>query len=180
MLGTEDREKAVKNQLSVDTRKLHTKESPSWKGHRSQSKGGVGILVLGSLNRGRENIIRLQRSFEGSRESLFLALWGFFHCSGTIYATPLYTAGCFTPALSVSPWFSTSAMVSSENCCFYVFHLRLQARCLLQPSVTICCLFFFPWVSPQLMMPDLSSAELSPCPSYNLYSDSTWSAWQMG
>lgn len=50
MLGTEDREKAVKNQLNVDTRKLHTKESPSWKG---QSKGSVGILVLGSLEQGQ-------------------------------------------------------------------------------------------------------------------------------
>lgn len=53
MLGTEDREKAVNNQLSVDPRKLHTKESPSWKGHGSQSKGGAGFPVLGSVEQGQ-------------------------------------------------------------------------------------------------------------------------------
>lgn len=131
----------MNNQLSIDTRKLHTKESPSWTGHRSQSKGCVGILVRGNLELGQRKHNKVEISFEGSEESIFLALWGFFYCSCTIDASPLYTAGCFIPALLVSPRFFSSALVSSENCCFYVFHLRSQACCLLQPSVTTCCFF---------------------------------------
>lgn len=57
-------------------------------------------------------------------------------------------------ALLVSPWFSTLALVSSETCLFFVFHLHIQAHCLPAPLITVCC--FFSWVSPQPMMPDLS------------------------
>lgn len=76
MLGTEDREKAMNNQLSVDTRKQHTKESPSWKGHRSQSKGGVGNLVCGNLEQGQRKNNKARDKFWRLRRITFLSSVG--------------------------------------------------------------------------------------------------------
>lgn len=103
---------------------------------------------LGTGDRGRVyKTIKIEISFEDSKESLFWTLWELFYCSSTIYSSPVSYCWMFClkfslPLFSLSPWFSTSKMESSETGWFFVLHLHSQTCWLLELPVTVCLLFF--------------------------------------